>query len=63
MEESFNWVQIGYAVMIAAMIAYLWPNAKRMWKESPKASSSDWHGLAIPLIAIILFIMLLIQIV
>jgi hypothetical protein len=34
-----------------------------MIKNSPKASSSDWMSIVIPLLAIILFIMLLVALV
>ena len=57
------WMKIGYAIAIGLMIIVLFPRASQMLKESPKASSSDWKSVLIPIIAVILFVILLIKLV
>jgi hypothetical protein len=45
------------------MFFMILPSAKRMVKESPKGSSSDWMGFIFPMAVVILFIILLISLV
>jgi hypothetical protein len=45
------------------MFFMILPSAKRMVKESPKGSASDWMGFIVPMLAIVLFIILLITLV
>ena len=63
MSESFDWFQIAQAAFIIMMILFIWPNAKRMWKESPKGDSKDWMTYAALMIGVVLFIFLLISMV
>ncbi|MEM7561934.1 MAG: hypothetical protein AAF353_02665 [Pseudomonadota bacterium] len=58
-----DWLKIGAAVLLIAMFFMILPTAKRMVKESPKGSSSDWMGFIIPIVAIVLFIVVLISLV
>jgi hypothetical protein len=58
-----NWIQIGSALMLAAMLFMIFPRAKAAIKQSPKGSSSDWMGFIVPMAAVILFIFLLITLV
>ena len=58
-----DWVKIGSALFMLAMVIYLFPRARETIKNSPKGSASDWMGFVIPIIAIVLFIVLLIQLV
>lgn len=58
-----DWLKIGSALLLVAMFFMVLPAAKRMVKESPKGSSSDWMGFIIPIVAIALFIVLLIWLV
>ena len=58
-----DWLKIGAAVLLVAMFFMILPSAKRMVKESPKGSASDWMGFIIPIVAIVLFIILLIALV
>jgi hypothetical protein len=55
--------QIVSALILVAFIAYMWPNANRMLKESPKAESGDWHSVILPLVAVVGFVMFLIMVV
>ena len=54
-------MKIGYAILIGMMLMFLIPRAKQMVKESPKGSTSDWQGALIPLVLVILFVLLLIN--
>jgi hypothetical protein len=58
-----NWIQIGSALMLAAMLFMIFPRAKAAIKHSRKGTSSDWMGFIVPMAAVILFIFLLIQLV
>lgn len=54
------WMKIGSAILLGAMLLYLWPRAKVMIKESPKGSAEDWKSALIPLLLVAGFIILLI---
>jgi hypothetical protein len=58
-----DWLQIASAVFLVAMFFMILPSAKRMVKESPKGTSSDWMGFVVPMAVVILFIILLIALV
>ena len=58
-----DWTKIVWAILLAGMLIYLLPHAKRMMKESPKGSSSDWMSFILPMGAVILFVILLIALV
>ena len=58
-----DWLKIASAVLLVAMFFMILPSAKRMVKESPKGSSSDWMGFVVPMAAVVLFIVLLIALV
>ncbi len=58
-----DWVKIGSAVLLAAMLIYLFPRAKQAVQNSPKGSASDWMGFVIPIAAVVLFVILLISLV
>ncbi len=58
-----DWMQIVSALALVAFIIILLPSTRQMIKNSPKGTSSDWMSFAIPIIAVILFIMLLIKLV
>ena len=58
-----DWLQIAGAVLLVAMFFMILPSAKRMVKNSPKGSSSDWMGFIFPMAVVVLFIILLISLV
>jgi len=58
-----DWLKIASAVFLVAMFFMILPSAKRMVKESPKGSSSDWMGYIVPMVVVALFIVLLIMLV
>ena len=58
-----DWVKIGSALFMLAMVIYLFPRAKKTIENTPKGSASDWMGFVIPVVAVALFILLLISLV
>ena len=58
-----DWVQIGSALFMLAMIIWLFPRAKQAVQNSPKGSSKDWMGFMLPIGAVVLFIIVLISLV
>ncbi len=56
-------MQIAMAVFLVLMLVFLFPRAKHMFFNSPKAESGDWSAALIPLIAVAAFIALLIWLV
>jgi len=58
-----DWLKIGSAVFLIAMIVFMWPRMKHAIANSPKGNISDWMGYIIPMAAVIGFIILLINMV
>ena len=58
-----DWLKIASVALLVAMFFVILPSAKRMVKESPKGTSSDWMGFVLPMAVVILFIILLIALV
>jgi len=58
-----DWLKIASALALVAMFFLILPAAKRMTKNSPKGSVSDWMGYVIPMAVVVLFIMVLISLV
>ena len=58
-----DWIQIGSALFLVAMIAFIFPRMRQAVKHAPKGTSQDWMSFIIPLVAVIGFIILLVQMV
>lgn len=58
-----DWMKITSALVLGAMLVYLFPRARAMMRHSPKASGDDWRGVLIPLLGVILFVIFLISMV
>ena len=58
-----DWVKILSAVFLGAMILYLFPSMLRASKNAPKGTAQDWMGAALPILAVILFVIILIMLV
>ena len=58
-----DWMKIGSAVLIIAMIIFIWPSMKHMVNNSPKAEAGDWQSAILPIAAVIGFVALLIYLV
>jgi hypothetical protein len=58
-----DWSKIIWALLLGAMILFLWPRAKHMLKNSPKAQQRDWQAVLLPIAFVIGFVILLIMMV
>ena len=58
-----DWLQIGSAIFLLAMVIMLFPRAREAIKHSPKGSMNDWMGYIVPMALVVLFIILLISLV
>jgi hypothetical protein len=56
-----DWMKIITAGLLILMIVYLWPSAKSLLKNSPKASGNDIMSALIPLVLVLLFVFILIK--
>jgi hypothetical protein len=56
-----DWVKIGSALFMGAMLIYLFPRAKHAVENSPKGSIKDWLAYIVPMVAIVLFIVVLMK--
>ena len=56
-------MQIATGVFLVLMLVFLFPRAKQMFFNSPKAESGDWTAAIIPLIGVVGFVILLIWLV
>lgn len=55
------WMKLLYALPMILIAIFLFPRAREMIKNSPKAQSGDWKAVLIPLIMIILVVVMLVQ--
>jgi hypothetical protein len=58
-----DWMKITSALVLGAMLVYLFPRARAMMKHSPRGSGDDWRSVLIPLAGVILFVIFLISMV
>ena len=58
-----DWMKIGSALLLVMFIVVMYPNARRMLKESPEGSSNDWLSAIIPIVLVGGFIALLVAMV
>ncbi|NOY71605.1 MAG: hypothetical protein GXP14_04395 [Gammaproteobacteria bacterium] len=58
-----GWMEIIAAIALGAMVLYLLPRAKQMIANSPKAEKGDWQAVIIPILCVMGFVFLLVQMV
>ena len=58
-----DWLKIASAVALVAMFFFILPSAKKMVKNSPKGSISDWMGYIVPMAVVVILIIVLIEMV
>ncbi len=61
--KSMDWTQIGFAVLLGAMIIFMYPRVKHSMENSPKAENGDWTSALLPILAVVGFVILLIMLV
>ena len=57
------WMKIGMAILLVTMLIVIFPQARRMIKESPKGSAAEWMSALIPIGLVAAFIVFLVMIV
>ncbi len=58
-----DWLKIGSAVFLGAMLVFIYPRMRHAVKHSPKGTMKDWMGYIIPIAGVILFVILLVAMV
>ncbi len=58
-----DWTKIGSALLLGAMLVFIFPRMRQAIKHSPKGNMQDWMGFIIPIVAVIGFVILLIMMV
>jgi hypothetical protein len=58
-----DWLKITSALMLVAMLFYLYPRLKHATQNSPKGTREDWFGFIKPMIFVVLFVIALIMLV
>lgn len=58
-----DWVKIGSALLMLAMVIYLFPRAKQAVQNSRKAESGEWMSFALLMGGVVLFVIALIALV
>ena len=58
-----DWTKIGTALLLVAMLIFIFPRMREAVKNSPKGTTQDWMGFIVPLAAVIGFVILLIMMV
>ena len=58
-----DWTTIGSALLLGAMMVFIFPRMRHAVKNSPKASGDDIRGVLLPILLVVLFVVLLIMMV
>lgn len=58
-----DWVQIGSALFLGAMLVFIFPRMREAVRNAPKGTYQDWMGFIIPILAVVGFVILLIMMV
>jgi hypothetical protein len=58
-----DWLKIGSALLLIAMLFMVFPRAMQAIKNSPRGSTKDWMGYVVPMVVVVLFVILLITLV
>ena len=56
-----DWVKIGSALFLGAMLIFIFPRMRQAVKNSPKGTMQDWMGYIVPILAVIAFVIFLIM--
>ena len=58
-----DWMQIGAALLLGAMLVFLIPRLPAIVRAAPRASGRQWLAAVIPLLAVCAFVFLLMKLV
>jgi len=56
-------MEIGTALLLVTFLIVLFPNVKHWLKNSPEPREGDWTAAALPIVGVLLFVMLLMNMV
>jgi hypothetical protein len=63
MDPLANWEKILLGMLGVLMLFLFWPGVKAAMQQSQEARERDWRGALLPLLAVVLFVILLIALV
>jgi hypothetical protein len=63
MDPLATWEKVLLGLLAVVLVVWLWPGLKASLERSPKTEGSDWKAVALPLAAVVLFVLLLIALV
>lgn len=55
------WIKLLYAIPLVLLIIFLFPRARHMMTNSPKAGPGDWRSVLVPVAIVVLFVLILIS--
>lgn len=55
-----DWTKIGTALLLGAMLIFIFPRMRHALKNSRKGSSQEWISALLPILAVVGFVILLI---
>jgi NADH:ubiquinone oxidoreductase subunit 6 (subunit J) len=55
-----TWEQVLLGIGAVVILFLFWPGAKKAATESPKGTREDWIGLAKPIAAVVVFVIVLV---
>lgn len=58
-----GWEKIGTALLLGAMLIFIFPRMRHALNNSPKGSAEDWKGFLLPIALVVGFVVLLILLV
>lgn len=58
-----DWMSIGGALLLGAMLVFLVPRLPAILRATPKAGARQWLGALVPIALVALFVLLLMQLV
>jgi putative effector of murein hydrolase LrgA (UPF0299 family) len=58
-----DWIKIGTALLLGAMLIFLFPRMREAVKNAPKGSNKDWLGFLLVIAVVSLFVLFLISMV
>ena len=58
-----DWEHIAVALLAGVVVLLFLPGLRKSVRETPKGTASDWMGVIVPLIVVVLFVIVLIVLV
>ena len=58
-----DWLKFAYAVLVVALLIFIFPAARYWLRNSPKAEQGDWQAFLLPIGLVVLFVISLMWIV